>query len=112
MLDDIKTYAHSFVTEKYMVDKLSKIVSIPSTIHSPEMKKEVLSVFLEFAKCEGYDVEEHEECGSVLLRNQNGNLEVGIIAHLDVVPSGPGWNFDPFKLTQWNGLLVGRGAFL
>lgn len=110
MLDDIKKYARSLVTEKYMVNTLSKIVAIPSTIQSPEMKKQVLSVFLEFAKYEGYDVEEHEEYGSVLLRNLNENLEVGIIVHLDVVPAGPGWNFDPFKLTQWNGLLIGRGT--
>lgn len=110
MFDDIKAYAWSLSVEKYMVDILAKIVAIPSTIHNSKMKKEVLTEFLEFAKCEGYDVEEHGDSGSVLLHNYDGKIEVGILVHLDVVPAGEGWNFEPFKLTRFNGLLIGRGV--
>ena len=34
---------------------------------------------------------------------------IGIVCHLDVVPSGDGWNTDPFTLTLKDGILYGRG---
>ena len=38
--------------------------------------------------------------------------ELGIIAHLDVVPKGSGWTYEPFKLTvnEDEGKLYGRGT--
>lgn len=110
MLHDIKAYAQSPAAEKYMIDKLSKLISIPSTVSNPEMKKVALSVFLEFAKSEGYSVEDNGEYGSVLLLNPCTDIEIGIIVHLDVVPAGTGWTFEPFNLTRWNNLLIGRGV--
>lgn len=34
---------------------------------------------------------------------------LGILGHLDTVPSGNGWSFDPFKATEYGGKLYGRG---
>lgn len=36
--------------------------------------------------------------------------EVGIIGHLDVVPTGLGWETDPFTLTEKDGVFYGRGV--
>ena len=36
--------------------------------------------------------------------------QIGVIGHVDVVPAGEGWDFDPFSLTCKDGVLVGRGA--
>lgn len=36
--------------------------------------------------------------------------QLGIICHVDVVPAGPGWRFEPFELTEHEGYLVGRGV--
>lgn len=36
--------------------------------------------------------------------------QVGIIGHLDVVPAGSGWHFDPFAVTRKEGYLIGRGV--
>ncbi len=36
--------------------------------------------------------------------------ELGVLAHLDVVPEGEGWKSNPFALTKVGGKLVGRGA--
>lgn len=36
--------------------------------------------------------------------------QVGIIGHVDVVPAGVGWNFEPFAVTRQDGYLVGRGV--
>lgn len=38
------------------------------------------------------------------------NQQLGIIGHVDVVPAGPGWTFEPFAVTRKDGMLVGRGV--
>ncbi|MDR1514404.1 MAG: Sapep family Mn(2+)-dependent dipeptidase [Synergistaceae bacterium] len=38
-----------------------------------------------------------------------GKEYIGVIAHLDVVPEGDGWNSDPYVLTERDGWLIGRG---
>ena len=35
---------------------------------------------------------------------------IGIIGHVDVVPAGPGWHFEAWKVTRHEGYLVGRGV--
>ena len=35
---------------------------------------------------------------------------LGILCHLDVVPAGDGWTMPPFKLTEKDGVLYGRGV--
>ena len=39
-----------------------------------------------------------------------GDKLIGIIGHLDVVPSGDGWNTPPFEATIKNNKIFGRGA--
>ena len=36
--------------------------------------------------------------------------QVATIAHCDVVPAGPGWNTDPFRMERREGWLLGRGV--
>lgn len=40
----------------------------------------------------------------------HGKKLVGIIGHLDVVPSGDGWNSNPFRAKIENGKIYGRGS--
>ncbi|MFC6170331.1 dipeptidase PepV [Loigolactobacillus jiayinensis] len=40
----------------------------------------------------------------------NGTEALGIFAHMDVVPAGEGWATEPFKLTEQDGKLIGRGT--
>lgn len=35
---------------------------------------------------------------------------IGILAHLDIVPAGEGWNSDPFTMVEKDGFLYGRGV--
>lgn len=46
-------------------------------------------------------------CGHVQL-GEEGKL-CGVLTHLDVVPAGNGWNFQPFALTEKDGRYYGRG---
>ncbi len=39
-----------------------------------------------------------------------GDKLIGILAHLDIVPAGDGWESDPFTLTEKDGFLFGRGV--
>lgn len=36
--------------------------------------------------------------------------QLGAIGHVDVVPAGEGWDFEPFALTCKDGILLGRGT--
>lgn len=38
------------------------------------------------------------------------DAQVGIIGHVDVVPAGPGWSFEPYAVTRKDGFLIGRGT--
>ena len=39
-----------------------------------------------------------------------GDKLIGILAHLDVVPAGDGWDGDPFVMPEKDGFLFGRGV--
>lgn len=36
--------------------------------------------------------------------------ELGILAHLDVVPEGAGWTFEPYRMIEKDGKIYGRGV--
>ncbi len=38
------------------------------------------------------------------------DAQLGIIGHMDVVPAGPGWTFPPYRVTEKDGYLMGRGT--
>lgn len=48
-------------------------------------------------------------CGSLLYRG-TGDKEVCFVGHLDVVPEGTGWTFEPYNATYIDGHIVGRGS--
>ena len=54
----------------------------------------------------------HDCDGIIGFADVPGDVEgqVATIAHLDVVPAGPGWDSDPFSLRRREGYLVGRGV--
>ncbi|MDO4500369.1 MAG: Sapep family Mn(2+)-dependent dipeptidase [Erysipelotrichaceae bacterium] len=39
-----------------------------------------------------------------------GDKTIGLVAHLDIVPAGEGWESDPFTVIEKDGLLYGRGV--
>lgn len=39
-----------------------------------------------------------------------GKEIIGILAHLDIVPAGEGWNTNPFEMVEKDGFLFGRGV--
>lgn len=65
---------------------------------------------LELAESYGLRTENDEYyCGSALLPGRE-ERELAMVGHLDVVPAGNGWHFEPFHATVRDGQLIGRGA--
>ncbi|MBR5485122.1 MAG: Sapep family Mn(2+)-dependent dipeptidase [Oscillospiraceae bacterium] len=71
--------------------------------------REVLDIFLNKANAMGLSTKDYDGyCGTVEIGS--GEKEIGIFAHLDVVPEGNGWLRDPFKATIEDGYIFGRGV--
>lgn len=69
-----------------------------------------LTAALEMAERMGFET--HDEQGHIGYADFPGEAEgqIGIIGHTDVVPAGPGWNFEPYQVTRKDGYLIGRGV--
>lgn len=48
--------------------------------------------------------------GVVSLGMSDGEADLGIWIHGDVVPAGDGWVFEPYNAVEYKGCVVGRGA--
>ena len=72
--------------------------------------KEALTAVLELAADMGFQT--HDAEGYIGFADFPGKSEtqLGIIGHMDVVPAGPGWTFEPYAVTRKDGYLVGRGT--
>lgn len=102
-----------------MVDKVMKLVEIKSVSdYNPSNKEEpfgagckkVLDKALEMSRELGFPTKNYDYyCGTALLK---GKIEeqIGIFAHLDIVPEGNGWSFDPYKPFVKDGFIFGRGT--
>ncbi|MBR2522877.1 MAG: Sapep family Mn(2+)-dependent dipeptidase [Clostridiales bacterium] len=91
------------------------MISIPSVGGDPEpgcpygkTSREVLARFLKTADDNGFRTGTIDDKVGYLEFGKGKRL-IGIVCHLDVVPAGKGWSFDPFKLTESEGRLYGRG---
>lgn len=95
---------------------LADIISIPSVSEKGEGKyvfgencAKVLDTTLAIGEKYGFTPENHDYyCGSLIYGE--GEKEVGIVSHLDVVPCGGGWSVEPYALTVKDNLYIGRGT--
>ena len=69
----------------------------------------VLDAVLDMGKQEGFYTTEHTE-GVISLSLKEGQPDLGIWLHGDVVPEGAGWDYDPYQATEYKGCIIGRGA--
>lgn len=64
---------------------------------------------LEMAERDGYEARNVDNYAGHFTFGQ-GEEELGIFAHLDVVPAGSGWKTDPYEAQIIDGKLYARGA--
>ena len=81
----------------------------PGAPFGPEVR-DALDCALGIARRLGYDVSDDD--GYVGMADIAGEYEeqIATIAHVDVVPAGPGWGTDPFEMVRREGWLLGRGV--
>lgn len=99
-----------------MVEDVIKLINIPSERGEPlprapfgEGPKNVLDEVLKMGESEGFFGTDYG-VGVVSVAMKEGQPDVGIWAHGDVVPAGDGWNFEPYNATEFEGCIIGRGA--
>lgn len=71
--------------------------------------RDVLDAVLEMGKSEGFFAVDYN-VGVVSLALKDGQPDLGIWIHGDVMPEGQGWNFDPYRAIEYKGRVVGRGS--
>ena len=102
-----------------MVDDIAKLVRIPSFEDSAQASegapfgpgpKEALEAALQLASDMGFRT--HDAEGYIGFADFPGksDTQIGIIGHMDVVPAGPGWTYEPYAVTRKDGYLLGRGT--
>ena len=99
-----------------MIKSISELVGVPSVrgeakegMPFGEKTAEVLELALKTADGFGFKTENHGGyVGTVDLNG--GDTELAILAHLDVVPAGEGWDTDPYTVVEKDGKILGRGV--
>ena len=111
---DIKEQIHGLTEE--MLTNLGRLVAIDSQLGIPAEGKpfgegpaKALEEGLKIAQELGFKtVNLDNYCGYAEMGE--GDEIVGIAGHLDIVPVGGDWSYDPFKLTREGDYVYGRGT--
>lgn len=70
-----------------------------------------LDTMLDLCKKHGFETRNFDyHAGTAIFKGKNDEIKLDILAHLDVVAAGTGWNTDPFSLVEKNGFIYGRGV--
>lgn len=101
-----------------MLDVLRRLIEIPSVKGEPSAAapfgrepRRALYEMLEICRSHGFVTACCDDVMGSADYAPAGNVSLGILCHLDVVPVEPtGWSFPPFELTRRDGKLFGRGA--
>lgn len=117
MQNKIKDYIHSHKDE--MLADLSTLVEIPS-VRGEAVEgapfgvepKRALDKMLEICNGMGFKTSCcMDVVGSADYAPDNAEIALGILCHMDVVPCEPeNWATDPYKVTEKDGVLYGRGV--
>ncbi len=111
-----KLFAYIDTLEGEMISTLSELISFPSYQQEPAEGapfgvpvRECLDHAL--AVCESFGMKTKNFDGYAgTVTFTDGEPELEILAHLDVVPEGTGWTSDPYTARISGGKLYGRGA--
>lgn len=115
--EEIRAYVER-VWAEYLAD-LERLVSVPSVVDESDAApgapwgrqcRRALDVAMDVAQRQGLDVTDCD--GSLAYGDLPGcsGEQIATIAHVDVVPAGGGWTFEPYAVTRRDGVLVGRGV--
>ena len=72
--------------------------------------QEAFAAFLDIAEKMGFETYNADNYGGHVDFPGSGDKVLGILGHLDVVPAGGGWDFDPYGGSVADGKIYGRGT--
>lgn len=102
-----------------IVDDIARMVEIPSFEELDDAApgapfgpgpRAALSQILAIAERMGFETTDVDGYMGFADFKGVSDRQLGIIGHVDVVPAGPGWHFDPFTVTLKDDYLIGRGT--
>ena len=105
------------INKETMIKKLQELIQIPSVYSESknplmpfgENANKALEYMLNLGKSLGFRTKNIDGyCGYIEFGE--GEEMLGIIGHLDVVPSGDNWTYPPFSATIFDNKIYGRGA--
>lgn len=102
--------------EQEMIEDLAQLVKIRSVSEPNERYAmgdgcaRCAEKAMEIGRKWGLEAQNHDYYCVSLLMKGDGKTELGILGHLDVVPEGTGWSFDPYGAILREGYMLGRGA--
>lgn len=103
------------------IKSLQDLISIKSVVENPVMTKDgevypfgkgvqdAFAYTLNLARELGFETKNVDNYGGHIDFG-NGSEILGIVGHLDVVPEGDGWSFDPYSGAVSDGYIYGRGT--
>lgn len=99
-----------------MIHDLTELVNIPSVSDSSsgitpfgQGCRDAVDFILNLGKRYGFETRNYEYYVAEI-RMGNSEHDIGLWTHLDVVPVGEGWLYEPFSAVQRGNYLIGRGA--
>lgn len=101
-----------------IVKDIASLIEIPSVqdestidqeFPTGKMPAKALNKALEIARKMGFETTNHKNIIGFADLKGKSNTQIGFIGHLDVVPDGPGWHFNPYHLTIEDEYMIGRG---
>ena len=103
--------------EQFLSD-LSSLIEIPSvegraSENHPygEDCAKALDAMLSLCKKHGLDTKNFDyHAGTAIFKGKKHEIKLDILSHLDVVAAGTGWTSEPFKLSEKDGFIYGRGV--
>ncbi|HML37480.1 MAG TPA: M20/M25/M40 family metallo-hydrolase, partial [Bacillota bacterium] len=100
-----------------MISDLKGLLQIPSIAGEAEGEypfgKEVqkaLEYMLNLGKSMGFEVKNVDNYGGHIDFPGSGEGVMALVGHIDVVPEGEGWTWEPFDGTVKDGWIYGRGV--
>lgn len=108
---------HIEKNKEAMLNDLSFLISIPSVAvrtegNAPfgENVQRAYEAMMKMAEREGFETFNADNFGGHIDFPGSGEGIVGVVGHLDVVPEGDNWDFDPYGGEISEGFVKGRGA--
>ena len=120
-LNELMAAADKYIEDNWsqVIDDIASLVEIESVedLEAAEPGKpfgpgpaEALDEALSIAKRLGFETNNVDGYMGYADLPGATDTQIGLIGHMDVVPAGPGWNFQPFGVSLKDGYLMGRGV--